>query len=132
MAYATNKAGTGYGDVVSFTTNRGSGTVIDVDGNVYDTVVIGTQVWLAQNLKVTHYRNGDPIDSLDDNTEWCNTTSGAYCNYNNDPNNAPAYGRLYNWYATSDSREIAPEGWHVATDAEWAALNQGCARIAQA
>jgi uncharacterized protein (TIGR02145 family) len=122
MAFATNSAGTGYGKPVSFTTQRGSGTVIDFDGNVYDTVAIGTQVWLVQNLKVTHYRNGDPIDNRTDNTQWCNFISGSYCDYANDVNYVPVYGRLYNWYAVNDSRNIAPLGWHVASDGEWATL----------
>jgi uncharacterized protein (TIGR02145 family) len=122
MAYATNPGGTAFGNVLSFTTLRGSGTVTDIDGNVYDTVAIGTQVWMVQNLRVIHYRNGDTIANLKDNTQWCNFTTGAYCNFNNDVNNVPVYGRLYNWYAIADSRNIAPAGWHVATDADWTIL----------
>jgi len=98
------------------------GTVTDVDGNVYKTVKIGGQWWMAQNLKVKHYRNGDEIPNITDNTGWTNLTTGAYCNYNNDVNNATTYGSLYNWYAVNDSRSIAPAGWHVPSDAEWQKL----------
>jgi len=122
-AYATNSVGMAYGNEVSFTTLTASlYPVIDIDGNVYDTVHIGTQIWLKQNLKTTHYRNGDPIPNVTDGMEWRNLTTGAYCNYNNDANNSTTYGRLYNGYAVSDSRNIAPAGWHVATDAEWTTL----------
>jgi uncharacterized protein (TIGR02145 family) len=104
-------------------TDRCFGTpMTDIDGNVYQTITIGTQVWMAENLKVTHYRNGNAIPNVTGNSEWSNLTTGAYCNYDNDVNNATTYGRLYNWYAVSDSRNIAPEGWHVPSDAEWQTL----------
>ena len=93
-------------------------TVTDIDGNVYQTVLIGDQCWMMENLKVTHYRNGDPIPHVTDDGTWGGLTSGAYCNYDNDINNVATYGRLYNWYAVDDSRKIAPEGWHVPTDEE--------------
>ena len=96
--------------------------ITDIDGNGYDTVHIGTQIWLKQNLKVTHYRNGDPIPNITDDIQWQNLTTGAYCDYNNDANNSTTYGRLYNWHAVGESRNIAPTGWHVATDAEWTTL----------
>lgn len=121
-AYATNSIGTGYGSTQSFKTTSSSNTVTDIDGNVYQTVTIGSQVWMAENLKVTHYRNGDPIPNVTDNATWSGLTSGAYCNYNNDTDNVATYGRLYNWYAVDDSRNIAPEGWHVPTDEEWKQL----------
>jgi uncharacterized protein (TIGR02145 family) len=89
---------------------------------VYTTVTIGTQVWMAENLKTTNYRNGDAIPNVTDNTLWGNRTTGSYCNYNNDAINSTTYGRLYNWYAVNDSRNIAPAGWHVPTDAEWTTL----------
>lgn len=118
-AYATTSKGTGYGSTMAFTTQE---AVTDIDGNVYNTVIIGTQEWMAENLKVTHYRNGDAIQNVTDATEWSNLTTGAYCNYDNDANNAITYGSLYNWYAVNDSRNIAPEGWHVPSDAEWKTL----------
>ncbi|MDO9549310.1 MAG: FISUMP domain-containing protein, partial [Candidatus Marinimicrobia bacterium] len=98
------------------------GTVTDIDGNIYKTIKIGTQIWMAENLKVTHYRNGDAIPNVTDDTQWGDLTTEAYCNYDNDANNATTYGRLYNWYAVSDSRNIAPTGWHVPSDAEWQTL----------
>ncbi len=96
-------------------------SVKDIDGNVYKTVKIGNQWWMAENLKVTHYRNGDEIHNRTDDEEWDNAT-GAYCNYNNDSTNVEIYGGLYNWFAVDDSRNIAPEGWHVPTDDEWQVL----------
>ena len=92
------------------------GTVTDIDGNIYQTVKIGNQWWMAENLKVTHYRNGEAIPNVTDNATWTGLTTGAYCEYNNDVNNVATYGRLYNWYAVDDSRNIAPAGWHVASD----------------
>jgi uncharacterized protein (TIGR02145 family) len=117
-AYAINSAGTAYGNEVSFTTQG----VTDVDGNVYNTVTIGTQTWMKENLKTTHYRNGDPIPNVTDNAAWITLTTGAYSNYNNDAANVATYGRLYNWYAVNDARNIAPAGWHVPTDGELNAL----------
>jgi uncharacterized protein (TIGR02145 family) len=122
-AYATNHVGTGYGDTKSFTTQSGGGgTITDIDGNVYHTVTIGSQVWMVENLKTTKYRNGDPIPNVTDNTAWYNLTTGAYCNYDNNISKATTYGRLYNWFAVNDNRKIAPSGWHVPTDEEWTTL----------
>ena len=118
-AYATNSVGTGYGAVQSFTTTGSFGTVTDIDGNMYRTVTIGTQTWMVENLKVTHYRNGEWISHVADDAAWQGLTSGAYCEYNNNGANVFTYGRLYNWYAVDDSRGIAPAGWHVPSDAEW-------------
>lgn len=97
-------------------------TVTDIDGNVYQTIQIGDQCWMAENLKVTHYRNGDPIPNVTDDTEWAGLSTGAYCAYDNNESNANTYGYLYNWYTVNDSRNIAPEGWHVPTDEEWKEL----------
>ena len=90
----------------------------DIDGNIYQTVTIGTQEWMAENLKVTRYRNGDPIPNVTSNPGWNLTTKGAYCDYDNDADNVTNYGRLYNWYTVDDIRGIAPEGWHVPNDEE--------------
>ncbi|PIS29553.1 MAG: hypothetical protein COT43_03570 [Candidatus Marinimicrobia bacterium CG08_land_8_20_14_0_20_45_22] len=120
-AYATNSVGTSYGSAKLFYIHE-PGTVTDIDGNVYQTVKIGNQWWMAENLKVTHYRNGEAIPNITDNTAWSNLSTGALCDYNNDVNNVVTYGRLYNWYAVNDSRNIAPTGWHVPTDAEWTIL----------
>jgi len=112
-AYATNSAGTGYGDEVSFTTQTGSGG---------GSVTIGSQVWMDKNLDVATYRNGDPIPQVTDAATWAGLTTGAWCWYNNDPAMGAIYGKLYNWYAVNDPRGLAPAGWHVPSDAEWTTL----------
>jgi len=94
----------------------------DVDKNDYSVVQIGTQLWMAENLKTTHYRNSTSIPNVTDNTQWINLITGAYCDYNNTPSNSAIYGKLYNWYAVNNSLNIAPADWHVATDAEWTTL----------
>lgn len=97
-------------------------TMKDVDGNAYIIVKIGDQWWMAENLKVTHYRNGDPISHVTDSDRWRYFTTGGYCNYKNNPVNAKVYGRLYNWYAVNDGRNIAPKRWHIPSDGEWQIL----------
>jgi uncharacterized protein (TIGR02145 family) len=94
----------------------------DIDGNIYHTVTIGTQVWLKENLKVTHYRNGDNIPNITDSLMWGNTVTGACCNYNNDTSNCTIFGKLYNWRAVVDYRNICPIGWHVPNFNEWNTL----------
>lgn len=88
----------------------------------FPTASIGTQVWMQKNLELTTYRNGDVIPQVTDPTAWSNLTTGAWCYYNNDSANGVIYGKLYNWYAVTDSRGLAPVGWHVSTDAEWTTL----------
>jgi len=102
--------------------SRDTGTVTDIDGNVYQTVEIGDQWWMAENLRVTHYRNGDNIRYVSEDEEWFSITTGAYCSYDNDYLNISIYGQLYNWYTINDSRNIAPEGWHVPSNEEWMQL----------
>ncbi|MCP4706197.1 MAG: hypothetical protein GY865_16500 [candidate division Zixibacteria bacterium] len=114
-AYATNSLGTGYGNQYLFSTN----TITDIDGNVYEIITIGTQIWMADNLKVTRYRNGDTIPNVPEGEVWSGLSSGGYCNYYDDEEMIAVYGRLYNGYSVNDSRNIAPEGWHVPTDEEW-------------
>lgn len=99
-----------------------TGTVKDIDGNVYDTLAIGSQVWLVQNLKTTHYRNGVEIMKVTADTIWSSLTTGAYCSYNNEDVNISKYGLLYNSYAVTSADLLAPEGWHVAQDADWTIL----------
>ncbi len=109
----------------SITTSSGAYTpeyVVDIDGNAYKTIKIGNQVWMDENLKTTRYRNGEAISNLTMPIPWGTTTSGAWCDYNNLPLNGNKYGHLYNWYAVSDPRNIAPEGWHVPTANEWLEL----------
>jgi uncharacterized protein (TIGR02145 family) len=129
-AYATSSAGTGYGAIYSFTTpllitfnsNLTYGSVNDIDGNKYKTITIGTQTWMAENLRTTKYRDGVAIPNVTDNRVWASLTTDAWCNYNNDASNALKYGKLYNWYAATNSHNIAPMGWHVPTVAEWTTL----------
>lgn len=123
-AFATNSAGTSYGSQESFTTPEKPLiplTVTDVDGNVYNTVTIGTQTWLIENLRTTKYNDGTSIPHVTDSYNWPNMTSSAYCWYNNDISNKNTNGALYNWYAVN-SRKLAPTGWHVPSDAEWTIL----------
>lgn len=92
------------------------------DTDLYESVTIGDQVWMVHNLDVVTYRNGDPIPLVTDSVDWISSTDGAYCNYNNDESLGGEYGRLYNWHAVNDSRKLAPEGWHIPTNAEWQKL----------
>lgn len=97
-------------------------TVQDIDGNVYDIVTIGSQIWMADNLRTTRYNNGDAVTQITDNTEWINQTTGAYCWYGNDSAlYEMTYGKLYNWFAAS-ANNICPTGWHTPTDNEWTIL----------
>ena len=98
------------------------GYVTDIDGNVYGTITIGAQIWMTENLKVAHYRNGETIPEVFDPTEWDNLGTAASCKYGNNEGNVTTYGRLYNWFAVAEERNIAPEGWHVATDDDWKQL----------
>lgn len=119
-AYATNSVGTVYGEQVSIKTYLS--TITDAEGNVYKTIKIGTQEWMAENLKVTKYRNGDVIPLVTDNIAWGQLNTGAYCNPINDVNNVPVYGRLFNFYVVADARNVCPTGWHVPGDNEWSIL----------
>jgi len=100
------------------------GELKDIDGNIYATIKIGNQEWMAENLKVTHYRNGDPIPNVTNISEWRNFKNGEYCAYDNSSANIETYGLLYNWYAVDDKRNIAPKGWHVPTHKEWKELEK--------
>jgi uncharacterized protein (TIGR02145 family) len=123
-AYATNSVGTAYGNEFVFSTFGCPGTpsVTDIDGNSYHTVQIGTQCWTQSNLKVSKYRNGDTIPTGLSNSDWGNTTAGAYAIYDNNPVNDGLYGKLYNHYAVMDTRGLCPTGWHLPTDGEWTTL----------
>lgn len=108
---------------------KGVDSLILVDNNLsskdsieYPTVKIGDQVWMKENLKVTHYRNGDPIDIVTEAKAWETLTIGAYCWHNNDTCFKTPYGALYNWYAVNDARNLCPIGWHVPSDIEWLTL----------
>ena len=120
----------GFGWIFMGTTEGYSGNVTDVDGNVYPTVKIGNQEWMAQNLRATHNALGDPITKSTNSFSWISTTEGAYCWYGyNEAANKTQYGALYNWYAVNGSNgtpgfhvPICPTGWHVPTDTEWNTL----------
>jgi uncharacterized protein (TIGR02145 family) len=109
-------------DQINFNPSIIYGRLTDQDGTTYKTLVIGTQTWMAENLKAAHYRNGDPIPNVTDSTEWINLTMGAYCDYENNSDKSKVYGKLYNWYAVMDKECIAPTGWHVPTLSEWQTL----------
>jgi uncharacterized protein (TIGR02145 family) len=101
-------------------------SITDAEGNSYKTVYIGTQQWMAENLKVSKYSDGTTIPNITDNTQWSNLTTGAWAYYNNDAANNTKYGKLYNWYAvsptTNGNKNVCPTGWHVPTNAEWTIL----------
>jgi uncharacterized protein (TIGR02145 family) len=102
-----------------------SSQVTDINGKNYRTVIIGTQTWMAENLNVSTFRNGDPIPEAKTNEEWEKASKEgkpAWCYYENDPKNGAKYGKLYNWYAVNDPRGLAPAGWHIPSDAEWTTL----------
>ena len=140
-AYAVNSTGITYGNQLSFKTGSSApsahscgsgdvhnsnltyGTMTDQEGNVYKTIQIGTQTWMAENLKTTIYRNGDLIPSLaTGSSNWRETSNGTWGYYKNDSTRNCPYGKLYNWYTVSDNRNICPSGWHIPTDGEWNTL----------
>ena len=97
-------------------------SMTDQEGNVYKTIVIGTQEWMAENLNTSLYRNGDAIPTNLDNTTWQNTTDGAWAYYDNDISYACPRGKLYNWFACTDARNLCPQGWHIPSDNDWTEL----------
>ena len=110
--------------LLSSVTHAQSDSIADIQGNKYKIIKIGDQWWMAENLRVNQYANGEEIPHLTDNVEWTNTSGGAFCYYNNNPENLETYGNLYNWHTVNDERGICPEGWHVATDREWMTLEK--------
>jgi uncharacterized protein (TIGR02145 family) len=108
------------------------GNLTDQEGNQYKTIQIGTQEWMAENLKTSKYRNGDPIPEVENKTTWFESTTGAHCFYDNDATKNCPYGKLYNWYAVSDNRNICPTGWHVPTTIEWQTLEDYLGGFSQA
>ncbi len=117
-AYVKNSAWTAYGEQITFTTK-----LADAEGNLYNTVKIGTQVWMTENLRVTKLNDNTPIPEVTDNTLWIGSSVPAYCWYNNDIAYKPTYGALYNWYAVN-SEKLCPSNWHVPTDDEFNTLEQ--------
>jgi uncharacterized protein (TIGR02145 family) len=103
-----------------FCQNTGRG-LTDIDGNKYKSVIIGKQEWMARNLRVTRFTNGDTIPFFKNSENWCNLDSCGFFISNN-PKQTEIYGYLYNWYVVDDSRKVCPNGWHVPSDAEWTIL----------
>jgi uncharacterized protein (TIGR02145 family) len=132
-AYATNASGTGYGEEKGFTTKPYGtgivfnsdltyGTVSDIEGNDYKTIIIGTQTWMAENLRTTRYNDNTEIDLILDGKEWMNSETPGYSWYeNNEKLFRNTYGAYYNWLAVYSSR-LCPAGWHVPSDGEWKTL----------
>jgi uncharacterized protein (TIGR02145 family) len=115
-----NSLGTVFGNDLTFTTVPS--TLLDEDGNTYNVISIGIQVWMAENLKTTKYKDGTSIPNVIDNTTWNGLSTDAYCWYNNDDASFKAtYGALYNWFAVNTAK-LCPTGWHVPSDAEWTTL----------
>ena len=106
----------------SLTSCHDNMVIEDIDGNRYQTVWIGNNLWMAENLQTTHYSNGNPIPNIVQNTQWSNLEIGAWSYYKNQKDSKKTYGKLYNWFTVSDHRNVCPKGWHVATDEEWFAL----------
>jgi len=132
-AYAINSVGIAYGNPVSFTTlplsliinfnpNLSYDTVSDINGNIYKTIQIGTQLWMAENLKTANYNDNTPIPNITDDLNWMDAGTGAYCWYHNQETTYKnTYGALYNWYAVNTGK-LCPTGWHVPSKEEWMIL----------
>lgn len=131
-AFAVNAQGTAYGNQVMFSTSGSGGTglnpaltygsVSDAEGHSYATIAIGSQVWMAEDLRATRYANGDPITLVEDDALWSAQSAGAWCYFQNDPAQSYMDGKLYNYYAISDPRNVCPLGWHVPTESDWDAM----------
>jgi len=115
-AYAINSAGVAYGSLFSFNTK-----IADIQGNLYNTITIGKQVWMAENLRTTRFNNNTSIPNIINTADWINLTGPGYCWYNNDITYKPTFGALYSWY-TANGGKLCPTGWHVPSDAEFDTL----------
>jgi uncharacterized protein (TIGR02145 family) len=122
-AFASNSKGIGYSEQKSVKV----GAVTDIDGNEYDVVSINGKTWLASNLRVTRYSNGDPIPLVMASNAWKNLTSGGYCYVNDNEATSGAYGLLYNWYAAFDARGICPKGFRAVIRYDYKSLTNGSA-----
>jgi uncharacterized protein (TIGR02145 family) len=118
-AYATNSFTTAYGEQQQLTTSG----LVDSDGNIYNSVIIGGQEWMGENLRTTTYSNGDAIPNVTDGGAWISLNDGAWSYYQNSMVYQNPYGKLYNWHVTSDPRNVCPSGWHVPTDGELTQLS---------
>lgn len=130
----TNSLGVTYSNGITFTsTITGiTGTIRDSQGNIYQTIGIGNQMWMAENLKTTIYNDGTAIPNITNDSTWVSLAKGAYCDYANIPANSEIYGKLYNWYtvdnnsstkiASNGGKNVCPAGWHVPSEEEWIAF----------
>ncbi len=118
-AYATTGKKTSYGENVNFATTG----VKDIDGNIYETVVIGNQTWMAENLKTSHYHSGDIIPNVTNQGDWNELFSGAWAYYDHQSSNEAVYGKLYNWFAVEDFRGLCPPSWRVPSQEDWTILS---------
>lgn len=125
--YTDNPGQSGDNYVVKVTAEVPTTGTLTIGSNTYNTVKIGNQWWMAENLRETHYRNGEPIPEETNNSTWASLTTGARCAYHNSASTANTYGYLYNWYAVNNhnvnpGQYLAPSGWHVPTDDDWTTL----------
>ena len=120
-AYAINSKGTFYGDNVDYTTTTSiSGGGVTFNGYSYSSIILGNgQEWMSENLRTANYANGDPIPNITNSFFWSRETNGAWAYYLNDSQYENPYGKLYNWYAVNDSRNLCPTGWKVPTFDDW-------------
>jgi uncharacterized protein (TIGR02145 family) len=121
-SYAKTNFRVVYGNDISFTTNGYSKNIKDIDGNIYNTVNIGGQVWMAENLKVSKFNNGTPIPNITDDNLWRNTFQSARCNYENNISNNEIYGKLYNSFTITSNLNVCPQGWRVPKIEDWETL----------
>ena len=124
---AINSVGTAYSRDTTFTSTG----VADYDGNIYNTVIIGTRIWMAENLKTTHYNNGSSIPFPGSDVSWVSATGGGYCVFSNQSSNLAIYGALYNW-ASVNTGILCPTGWHVPTSTEWLSLTDNLGGVSVA
>jgi len=122
-AYATNEVGTAYSNQIKLTTNTASTTISDIEGNIYNTVSIGNQIWMASNLSTSRYRNGAYIPYILNSNQWAAIKRPALSFYNHDNTYETNYGKQYNWYAVIDTQGICPNGWHIPSNNEWTILS---------
>lgn len=119
-SYAINDEGISYGSSEVFVTD-----LADIEGNVYNTVTIGTQFWMVENLKTSKYKDGTPIPKVTDKIAWSNLSTSGVCLYNTDSLSFKStYGKLYNWYTVATGK-LCPNGWHIPSDSEWTTLTNG-------
>jgi uncharacterized protein (TIGR02145 family) len=122
-AFASNEVGTAYSNQIKLTTNTASTTISDIEGNSYNTINIGNQIWMTSNLSTSRFRNGVYIPYILNSTQWANTKSPALSFYNHDNNFESNYGKQYNWYAVADPQGLCPVGWHIPSNNEWTILS---------